>query len=117
MNKEEIKQMSKLRYHKKPRLVPCNVEKDPFRISFKSPQGIVFEVNDQVRVMAKPIQKPAVSPQFTYGFARITNIKGNTIQIKLDEKNVVSSYIRYSVEIPPENSKKIRRISSIFGIS
>ena len=57
------------------------------------------------------------SPQFTYGFARITNIKGNTIHIKLDGRNAVSRYIRYSVEIPPENSKKIRRISSIFGIS
>lgn len=109
--------MSKLKYHKKPHLVPCSVKKNPYQVSFESPRGAIFEIDEEVRVMAKPIQRSATSPRFTYGFAKVTKIDGNNIQIKLKNREVISEYNKYSVEIPPKSFKKKKMISDFFSTS
>ena len=108
--------MSKLRYCRRRKNIPCTVADNTLRMILDSSNSKLFGIDDRIRVLAKPKLSGDITPSFTYGFAHVIKKDDKDIRIALNNEKPISDSFMYSVELPENHvNKGFDKIRSILG--
>ena len=101
----------RLRDYHKVQIVGTSKGKKPGCLEFDIPIKYALDINDPIRVLAKPKQNTSV-PSFTYATSEIVDINGKTAYIHIPQIANDPTF-DFSVELPPNKKKKTRIMKTI----